>query len=455
MSAGPRPWGAFTAVDLGRDEGANIREQGLRNDQHSKMDDNMTEIVNSRDRLPDLFERMAECNAKVAEAEEALAVVAPRFDLEAYDASAEQKAELVEDRPAEIRSVPQGASGALRDRIESGNNAAGEEQRLIQLAVSAPLDDVSAHPKGALLLRIRRAFWMRKLEKLRGMYVALLPCVCAQQVMTNQRLAPEKRAVLCEYMFVQVLLYHFALNAPDLRGRHCLPPQRRSKVRKDVLVFGNAMIKRLLTWSYLFSQFIVGCDDTMRIVTIGTMQQEHYNAILRRLCYGDDCAYNLDGSMTRADMINWLRAQQGLLPHEGASRERTVRGDAHMPSFDGAGVPPLSYIVKCAVVSMDRFGVSLPQSVQKKLESLDMMPDLAAWGAAPSFVHELVPMGGPVRIGKVLSTTGRKSTNMAGVSKMKLYASGRQLALGGKLVAKGTELRRVQRAHASSDEEDV
>jgi hypothetical protein len=50
----------------------------------------------------------------------------------------------------------------------------------------------------------------------------------------------------------------------------------------------------------------------------------------------DDSAYNIDSSMSLADMIKRLRALQGLLPGAGASRERTVGGDARMPAFDGS-----------------------------------------------------------------------------------------------------------------------
>jgi hypothetical protein len=85
----------------------------------------------------------------------------------------------------------------------ASNGAAREEQRLVQQAVSAAVGDIAAGPKCTELLRVRRAFWMRKREKLAGMYVALLPCVCAQQAMTNGRLPPETRSVQCEYMFAQ------------------------------------------------------------------------------------------------------------------------------------------------------------------------------------------------------------------------------------------------------------
>jgi hypothetical protein len=48
----------------------------------------------------------------------------------------------------------------------------------------------------------------------------------------------------------------------------------------------------------------------------------------------------------------------GLVPQVGASRERTTVGDAHMPAFDGAGVPPIGFIGRCAVMSLQRFGWS-------------------------------------------------------------------------------------------------
>jgi hypothetical protein len=78
------------------------------------------------------------------------------------------------------------------------------------------------------------------------------------------------------------------LKAVDLEGRRCLPPQRRTKTRKDVLLYGNAMIKRMVIWAYTFISFIVIDEEETRVVMIGSMSQEHFHAIFRRLCYGDD-----------------------------------------------------------------------------------------------------------------------------------------------------------------------
>jgi hypothetical protein len=180
---------------------------------------------------------------------------------------------------------------------------------------------------------------------------------------------------------------------------------------------------------------LVSLDELIRAVTIGTMAQEHYHAILRRLCHGNDNLFNLDGAMSRADLLNWLRGLLDLLTQDGVSRERTKGGDVHMPAFDGAshaGVPPIGHIVKCGVVSLSRLGVELPRSVQDKLRALDMMPDIAAWGDDASFVHELVAFGPAPQLGRHISTTSRRSVNLAGVNNMKLYSTGRQLVLGGK-----------------------
>ena len=78
-----------------------------------------------------------------------------------------------------------------------------------------------------------------------------------------------------------------------------------------------------------------------------------------------------------------------------------------------------------------------------------MLPDFDAWGDAPSFLHELVVLGGPVRVPRCISTTARRSVNLAGVSKMKLYSTGRQLQLRGKAIA-----RRIRVLAPSDDEHD-
>jgi hypothetical protein len=139
-----------------------------------------------------------------------------------------------------------------------------------------------------------------------------------------------------------------------------------------------------------------------------------------------------------------------LLPQVGASRERTIIGDAHMPAFDGADVPSVGIIGQCAVASLQRFGLELPASVKGKLAELGMMPGFAAWGEDPSFLHQLVKMG-PVRMTRCISTTSRRSVNLAGVSKMKLYSTGQQLEQRGT----NRHHRRVQLHRSSSDEEDV
>jgi hypothetical protein len=198
-----------------------------------------------------------------------------------------------------------------------------------------------------------------------------------------------------------------------------------------MLLYGNGMIKRMVIWAFIFVTFIVTDDEVTRVVMIGSMGQEHYHSIFRRLCYGDDCVFDFNGSMTRADLMNWLRAQMGLLPQVGASPERTIIGDAHEPALDSAGVPSIGFIGQCAVMSLQRFGLELPTSVKGKLAELGMMPDFVAWGKDPSFLHQLVNMGGPVPMTRCISTTSRRSVKLAGVSKMKLYSTGQQFELRG------------------------
>ena len=79
-----------------------------------------------------------------------------------------------------------------------------------------------------------------------------------------------------------------------------------------------------------------------------------------------------------------------------------------------------------------------------------MMPDAGSWGDAPSFLHELVDMGEQVRIPRCISTTARRSVNLAGVSKMKLYSTGQQLMLRGR-----SEARRIRIRSADEDEDEA
>jgi hypothetical protein len=98
--------------------------------------------------------------------------------------------------------------------------------------------------------------------------------------------------------------------------------------------------------------------------------QEHSPSAFRQLCYGDDCVFSFDGSMTRADAMIWLRALLEFLSQIGASRERTTNGDAHMPAFDRAGVPQIGFIGRCCVMSLQRFCLELPASMKGKLADI-------------------------------------------------------------------------------------
>jgi hypothetical protein len=112
-----------------------------------------------------------------------------------------------------------------------------------------------------------------------------------------------------------------------------------------------------LTWSFAAGQLIVGDHLVLRAVMMGTMGNEHFSALVRRGCWGDDSICSIDGSMTGTNFRNWVRALLNVLPQVGASRERTKDGHVHMARFDGADVPSLSYIVQCVVVTLARLGI--------------------------------------------------------------------------------------------------
>jgi hypothetical protein len=127
--------------------------------------------------------------------------------------------------PLTLPDVPHDASPVLRRQITLSNERLVQERCVFETAVNGPIEDVTG-PKRMERLRLRRAYWRRNLEKLRGMgvYLALLPVVCAQQAVTSSRLTPAHRAILCEYMFAHLLIYHMTLSAVDLEGRPHLPP---------------------------------------------------------------------------------------------------------------------------------------------------------------------------------------------------------------------------------------
>jgi hypothetical protein len=99
-------------------------------------------------------------------------------------------------------------------------------------------------------------------------------------------------------------------------------------------------------------------------------------------------------------------------------------------------VATIGFIGQGAVMSLHLFGLELPASVKGKLAELGMLPDFAAWVEDPSFLHQLVDMGGPVLFFcRCISAKSRRSVNTAGVDKMKLYSTGQQLILRGKAQA--------------------
>jgi hypothetical protein len=166
---------------------------------------------------------------------------------------------------------------------------------------------------------------------------------------------------------------------------------------------GKAAIKRLLTWSFAASQLVVGALGVLRAVMMGTMSNEHFNALVGRGCRGDDSICSIDGSMTRANLRNCLRA---LLPQVGASRERTKGGHVPMPPCDSADAPSLSSIVQCVVVTLARLGIEIAPSVQMMLGEHEMMPDVGAWTES-SFLHGLVEFARPPLLRRHVSTSSQ------------------------------------------------
>ena len=183
---------------------------------------------------------------------------------------------------------------------------------------------------------------------------------------------------------------------------------------------------------------------------MGTMGNEHFNAMVRRGCWGDDSICSIDGSMTRANFRNWLRALLNVLPQVGASRERTKGGHVHMPPFDGAGVPPLAHLVQCVVVMLDRLGIQLAPSVQELLGRYEMMPDFRKWKEQQAFLHELVEFAPPPLLRRHVSTSSQGLVLKCGLNNWKRISSGLDM----QRIGKATELKRKRRLPSSDEEDD-
>jgi hypothetical protein len=127
--------------------------------------------------------------------EEVLVVTGRRlrkpFDLEADDPGGESFVRRMEE-PLTLEDLPDDASCELRRQITLFNGRLVQERCVFEASVNGPIGEVTG-PKRMERLHLRLAYWRRKLEKLQGMYLALLPVACAQQAMTNSRLTPTHR----------------------------------------------------------------------------------------------------------------------------------------------------------------------------------------------------------------------------------------------------------------------
>ena len=254
--------------------------------------------------------------------------------------------------------------------------------------------------------------------------------------MTNQALSPAHRQICCspahrqiccEFLFVYIDLYWRCLEARDLHGARNLPRQIRIASDPDVLLMGNAMLKKEFTWAYAVSELMAQPRGTVRLGALGTMNHEHYNGEVRGACRKNDCVENIQLSMGRASHYAFLKSKRGLRPQLGASHIRAPGGDVHVAAFDGTGVPPLGYIMQCAVVSLARLGVWFPPSVVRKLEPDGMMPDIASW-EGPAHLHELIEIPPDVLARVRISTANERITLTRGYNKYRLYKTGKQLS---------------------------
>jgi hypothetical protein len=106
---------------------------------------------------------------------------------------------------------------------------------------------------------------------------------------------------------------------------------------------GKAAVKRWYTWSFAASSLAFD-HPVVRAVMVGTIGHEHINSLVRWVCLGEGSICGIDGSMTRANLRNRLRALLNMLPHVGASSGRTKGGHVHISPCDGADAPSLSAV---------------------------------------------------------------------------------------------------------------
>jgi hypothetical protein len=181
--------------------------------------------------------------------------------------------------------------------------------------------------------------------------------------------APEHGGVL---QVAYTLIYHLQMNALDLPRRSQLSSRRRGRVSKDVLDLGNATVKRTLTWSFTDGQLVAGERPILRAVMLGTMGHEHFNALVRGSCFGDDPTA-ASTARRRGRIFAACRRCRGLAQH------------VQVPRFGGVDVPSLSSIVQCVVLMLARLGIEIAASMQTMLDAYEMMPDVGAWTSPRCF----------------------------------------------------------------------
>jgi hypothetical protein len=142
---------------------------------------------------------------------------------------------------------PAWADGPILD------DAGSEESLALQRAHEAvSADDLGMLCIGALQLR-RAYFAMCGGEAVWNLPGATAVCVPDRDDGVSLDVAEEQGDLSRVSIRVHVDLSpaaHVQLNAKDLPGKPKLQKQRRGRVSNDVLLLGNAVFKRLLTWPF-------------------------------------------------------------------------------------------------------------------------------------------------------------------------------------------------------------
>jgi hypothetical protein len=197
-------------------------------------------------------------------------------------------------------------------------------------------------------------------------YWALLPVTCLHLVTTSSRLTADDRLTIALYGLAAMLLpYWERVGLSELEG-NVIPFQKRSPrsaMGGHIWAHSEEAVKKFVTTMFHIAQSIATAHVPIRASAFGSMGEEHFFAMLRRLAGHDQRADVLADRAELAFLKLYLRSQLKLPKGLDAGTHRPgERSVVFEPLVEGVEQPPLSLTFSRVKTAMARMGLPLLQT---------------------------------------------------------------------------------------------